>query len=38
LALDGGVAPTPTTLVPQSIEVPSPAVPDGSIAPLDRSK
>lgn len=38
LQLDAGTPPPTTTLVPQSIEVPAPAVPDGSIAPLDRSK
>jgi protein phosphatase len=38
LMLDGGTAPTATTLVPQNIEVPPPAVADGSIAPLDRSR
>jgi len=38
LSLDAGAAPTSTTLVPQSIEVPPPVVPDGSIAPLDRSR
>jgi len=38
LSLDAGAAPTATTLVPQSVEVPPPAVPDGSLPPLDRSR
>ncbi|HEX8792061.1 MAG TPA: protein phosphatase 2C domain-containing protein [Polyangiaceae bacterium] len=38
LTLEAGAAPTATTLAPQSIQVPSPAVPDASIAPLDPSK
>ncbi|HTQ45781.1 MAG TPA: protein phosphatase 2C domain-containing protein [Polyangiaceae bacterium] len=38
LSLDAGAAPTATTLVPQSVVVPPPAVPDGSLPPLDRSR
>lgn len=39
MPLDAGTAPaTPTTLVPQSVEVPAPVVPDASIAPLERAK
>lgn len=38
LQLDAGMTPTTTTLAPQSIEIPPPVVPDGSIAPLDPSK
>ncbi len=39
MPLDAGAAPaTPTTLVPQSVEVPAPVVPDASIAPLERAK